>query len=87
MEKILINPSADHQSLINANAAATVGAPHLAIKNSAPDHDAGDDCVMIGEMVPRPFISTSDGLMKRERDAITDKIPFISTVSNEIFFK
>lgn len=87
MEKILINPSADHQSLINANAAATVGASHLAIKNSAPDHDAGDDCVMIGEMVPRPFISTSDGLMKRERDAITDKIPFISTVSNEIFFK
>lgn len=51
--------------------------------------DSSDDCVMIGQSIPLPLNSTSEGLIKRDNDKISNDIPFITTVCcmfNCIFF-
>lgn len=45
---------------------------------SNPDED--DDCVLIGEEVPRPLQSTRDGLVKCQDDPISMNKPFITMV-------
>lgn len=46
--------------------------------------DSSDDCEMIGETVPPPLASTpwstSQGLIKRDGDPISNEKPFIQTV-------
>lgn len=52
--------------------------------DGANDEDSSDDCEMIGENVPRPFASTSEGIpggiIKCENDPITDNTPFFISV-------
>lgn len=44
------------------------------------DDDGSEDCEMIGEIVPLPLESTSDGLIKKDGDPISNDKPFITSV-------
>lgn len=44
--------------------------------------DDDSDCEMIGEIVPSPLPSTSEGLIKRDSDPISSDTPFITSVIN-----
>lgn len=44
------------------------------------DDDFSEDCEMIGDTVPRPLASTSEGLIKIEGDIISNDKPFITSV-------
>lgn len=48
--------------------------------NESSDENDEEDCVMIGAVVPRPLASTSEGIIKREGDVISNNIGFIVTV-------
>lgn len=54
---------------------------------SSHDEDLDeDDCVMLGTNVPRPLISTSEGLVKHQDDAISGDMPYITTVIHSLIF-
>lgn len=48
---------------------------------SDSSQDSEDDCTMIGNTIPLPLNSTSEGLIKHENDPISKDKPFIVTVS------
>lgn len=49
------------------------------------DDDSDNDCVMIGQIVPVPLNSTTEGLIKKDEDPISDDKPYITTVSCILF--
>lgn len=49
--------------------------------------DDSDDCIIINDLsfdMPRPLLSTSEGLVKQENDAVSHDKPFMTTVSRTI---
>lgn len=57
----------------------------LNVQRNNYDSD-GNDCLMIGDIVPRPLHSTAKGLVKYEQDKISGNIPYIITVNTLTFF-
>lgn len=71
--------NADLENLLSGEVVTNTDRQSLGQSN-ANIHD-DDECEMIGESVPRPLVSTMEGLLKRENDSITNSKPFIVTVS------
>lgn len=60
---------------------STVDTSATAASDDASNDDS--DIEMIGENIPRPFDSTTEGFMKRDGDPISDNMPFNIAVSFE----
>lgn len=78
------NGSLGHILSSTLNSASNSSIRHdanIAQANVDFDDDSSDDCEMMGGIIPLPLASTSEGLIKRDNDKISNNKPFITTVS------